>query len=80
MKTPERIGNTETIGYIVVKAGHNVKASPNELETGLGSNVTTSHVDFKIALAYQTKFSSTPFVAVVSQASMDDPDGRAGQS
>ena len=25
VKTPERIGNAETIGYIVVKAGHNVR-------------------------------------------------------
>jgi hypothetical protein len=67
--------NAETIGYIVVEAGHDVKSSPIEFETGRGPDVFTGYVNMKLALAYQTKFSSKPVVAVVSQTSMDGPDG-----
>ena len=67
--------NAEMIGYIVIESGHDAKASPIEFETGRGPDVFTSYDGSKIALAYQTKFSSTPVVAVVSQASMDGPDG-----
>ena len=67
--------NAETIGYIVIEAGHDVKSSPIEFETGRGPDVFTGYVNSKLSLAYQTKFSSKPVVAVVSQTSMDGPDG-----
>jgi hypothetical protein len=67
--------NAETIGYIVIEAGHDLASSPIEFETGRGPDIFTSYVGSKLSIAYQTKFSSTPVVAVVSQASMDGSDG-----
>ena len=69
------IRNAETIGYIVIEAGHDVKSSSIEFEAGCGQDIFTGYVDSKLSLAYQTKFSSKPVVAVVSQTSMDGTDG-----
>jgi hypothetical protein len=67
--------NAEMIGYIVFEAGHDSTSSPIEFETGRSPDMFTSYVNTKLSLAYQTKFSSTPVVAVVSQTSMDGSDG-----
>ena len=67
--------NAELIGYIAIEAGHDFKSSPFEFETGRGPDIFNGYVGSKLSLAYQHAFSSTPVVAVVSQTSMDGPDG-----
>jgi Metallo-peptidase family M12B Reprolysin-like len=64
----------ETVGFIVIESGH-LKSSNIEIETGRGPDSFIGYTGKKVALKFNSKFGTTPVVAVLSQAAMDDSDG-----
>jgi hypothetical protein len=64
----------ETVGFIVIESGH-LKSSNIEIETGRGTDSFIGYIGRKKALKFRSKFGTTPVVAVLTQAAMDDSDG-----
>jgi hypothetical protein len=64
----------ETVGYIVIESGH-LKSSNIEIETGRGPDSFINYTGKKVTLKFNSRFGTTPVVAVLSQAAMDDSDG-----
>jgi hypothetical protein len=64
----------ETVGYIVLETGHATSGSI-EIETGRGPDAFISYTSTKSSFAFTKRFATTPEVAVLSQAAMDDSDG-----
>ena len=64
----------ETVGFIVIESGH-LKSSNIEIESGRGSDSFIGYTGTKKYLKFKSRFATTPVVAVLSQAAMDDSDG-----
>ena len=64
----------ETVGFIVIESGH-LKSNNIEIETGRGPDSFVGYTENKGIFNFNSRFGTTPVVAVLSQAAMDDSDG-----
>jgi hypothetical protein len=65
----------ETVGYIVIETLH-AKSGTIEFETGRAADVYTGYIGgIKKSHSFRFKFSTTPLIAIASQAAMDGIDG-----
>ena len=64
----------EAVGFIVIESGH-LKSNNIEIETGRGPDSFVGYTENKGIFNFNSRFGTTPVVAVLSQAAMDDSDG-----